>query len=368
MANKKTHDQFVKEVYDLVKDEYTVIGDYINTKTKIKMLHNSCNNEYEVEPASLLSGTRCPHCFGKHKKTQEQFEQEIYDLVGDEYVVLGSYISGAKPVKMRHVECDHEWETIPRNFLFCGNRCPKCNGGLKYTHEEFIDRVYELVGDEYEVLGEYINNKTKIKMLHKTCGNEYDVTPSKFTNVGRRCPKCKGGVRKTHEEFMRDFNEIFGDDYTVLGEYKSAFTFIKMRHNVCGLEYEARPSNITNEGNGCPVCKSSRGEREISAWLIENSVEFIPQYKFADCMRKRRLPFDFAIMNGDQVSLLIEFHGEQHYDPVEHFGGEEKFKEQQKNDKIKLDYCKANDIPLLIIPHWESENIHNILSKELLNA
>ena len=37
---------FKKEVYDLVGDEYTVIGEYINSDSLIDIRHNSnkCNN------------------------------------------------------------------------------------------------------------------------------------------------------------------------------------------------------------------------------------------------------------------------------------------------------------------------------------
>jgi len=47
------------------------------------------------------------------------------------------------------------------------------------THEEFIQEVYDLVGNEYTVLGKYINATTKILIRHNTCGHEYVVTPAK---------------------------------------------------------------------------------------------------------------------------------------------------------------------------------------------
>ena len=38
---KKTTKEFKQEVYDLTNDEYTVIGEYINSKTKINILYKS---------------------------------------------------------------------------------------------------------------------------------------------------------------------------------------------------------------------------------------------------------------------------------------------------------------------------------------
>ena len=34
------------------------------------------------------------------KKTQEQFEKEVYDLVGDEYKVVGKYISSGEKIEI----------------------------------------------------------------------------------------------------------------------------------------------------------------------------------------------------------------------------------------------------------------------------
>jgi len=63
--------------------------------------------------------------------------------------------------------------------------------------------------------------------------------------------------------------------------------------------------------------------------------------------------------------MLIEYDGIQHFKPIKYFGGEEKFKFQQKTDFIKNEYCKNNNIKLLRIPYWEFDNIKLILAKEL---
>jgi hypothetical protein len=52
----------------------------------------------------------------------------------------------------------------------------------KKTNEEFEQEVFELVGSEYSLLEEYVDSKTKIKIRHncKECNNhKYFVSPSK---------------------------------------------------------------------------------------------------------------------------------------------------------------------------------------------
>lgn len=42
MPKKRTTEEFKKEVKKLTNDEYTVIGEYTGTNSKIKIKHNVC--------------------------------------------------------------------------------------------------------------------------------------------------------------------------------------------------------------------------------------------------------------------------------------------------------------------------------------
>lgn len=134
------------------------------------------------------------------KRTTDEFVKEVFNLVGSEYEVIGEYLSTNKKIAIVHTKCGHKYEVRPSAFLHQNSRCPKCSaikGGNKHrkTLEEFKVEVFELVSDEYKVIGEYKNTDAKIKMRHNTCETVYDVTPNNFLK-GKRCPKCaiKTGV------------------------------------------------------------------------------------------------------------------------------------------------------------------------------
>jgi hypothetical protein len=59
------------------------------------------------------------------------------------------------------------------------------------THEEFLQQVFDLVEDEYTVLESYQRTATKISFKHnlENCGNIFMVRPADFLR-GTRCPKC----------------------------------------------------------------------------------------------------------------------------------------------------------------------------------
>lgn len=80
---------------------------------------------------------------------------------------------------------------------------------------------------------------------------------------------------------------------------------------------------------------------------------------------QKLLRYDFAVMDEDgKVVVLIECQGEQHYKPVEEFGGEDAFEVQKKNDELKRKYAEKAGIPLIEIPYQKKkiESVREIVS------
>lgn len=361
MPKMKTIEEYKQEVKIAGNDEYEVLSDeYKGNKTHLKMLHKICGFEYMAKPNVFLSGSRCPFCAGKVRKNTEYFKKEVFDLVGDEYKIIGEYKNTHTKIKIQH-NCGNVFEMSAHNFLG-GQRCPKCqHRSYKKTTDEFKQEVYDLVGDEYIVDSEYINNKIKIKFIHSVCNNEYWATPTDFLS-GYRCCYCYGNMRKTQEQFEDEIFEIFGDEYKVLGEYKNFITKVLVRHNSCGNEWYARPSDMLFHKSGCPACNKSKGELQVEKFLKLNNINFVLQKRFSDCKYKNTLPFDFYLPD---YNTAIEYDGHLHYMSVDFFGGDEKYEYRKKLDKIKTEYCTKNNIKLIRIPYWEYDNIARILDKEL---
>lgn len=192
---KKTDTQFKREIYTLVGDEYTFLDRYVNAGTKLRVKHNKCGSIYEVRPCFFLRGNRCPYCAGLVKKTDEEFQQEVFSLVKNDYTFLDKYVNAKTKLRVRHNECGNIYEVQPDNFIH-GKRCPYCFGGIKKTDTQFQHEIHILVGNEYTFLDKYINNHTKLRAKHKECGNVYEVRPNDFLN-GKRCPFCNSPKGET---------------------------------------------------------------------------------------------------------------------------------------------------------------------------
>ena len=130
----------------------------------------------------------------------------------------------------------------------------------------------------------------------------------------------------------------------------------------CGNICEVDSNNLTSlHTTSCGCIKSSIGEQNIENLLKNNNIQFQKEYSFKDLYfvsKDYPARFDFAIFNNDQLVRLIEYDGIQHYvDTWGKWAEKINLEKQQERDKIKNDYAKQHNIPLVRIPYWERDNI-----------
>jgi len=201
-----------------------------------------------------------------------------------------------------------------------------------------------------------------------------------------RCRKCSaGGKRRTmdtlwhnteksaSEKSQNKVNDLsgnyFGDLFVMewLGTNKGSHSIYKCKCSCGNIETISDTELKRNGKLTCSKCSSniSQGEKFIKNILEEHHVNYSQQYIFNDLIGdEKALRFDFALLINKKPYVLIEFQGKQHYEPIEYFGGEEKFKKQQEYDQKKRDYCKKNHLTLIEIPYtMPPEQIKNLLLK-----
>lgn len=177
--------------------------------------------------------------------------------------------------------------------------------------------------------------------------------------------------RKTKEEFQRDLNRLYGDKYEVLGEYVNNKTKIKIfchNKNANGQEhgiFYIKPNDLIC-GHGCKRCVHSKLEEEIEKILIENNIQYETQKIFKDWLGEQRLDFYLPYYN-----VAIECQGRQHFEPVDFGGNGkdwavENFEKIKKLDQKKFELCKNNGIIIYYFSDkdYECENLYT--NKEIL--
>jgi very-short-patch-repair endonuclease len=261
-----------------------------------------------------------------------------------------------------------DFQQRPDNHLQ-GKGCKLCGiNKLKNlftkTKEKFIEESNLIHNDKYDYSkSEYINDSTKLIITCPIHG-DFEQKPNDHLQ-GSGCLNCKSNRfsdsmnKKYSTIFIDRAKKVHGDKYDYL-EYtamRKNMTIICKKHG----EFKQRPDNHL-KGNGCPSCDNSLGELLIENYLNNLNIKFKKEKKFDGCKNKEKLPFDFYI---EEKNIIIEFDGIQHFEPIEFFGGQNGLKYRQKNDKIKNEYCKNNNIRLIRIPYFKIKEIDVILNKEL---
>jgi hypothetical protein len=247
--------------------------------------------------------------------------------------------------------------------------CPTCgriNMGLKKrnTLNNFIEQAKSIHGDKYNYsLVEYVSNYTKVKIICPKHG-VFEQKPNSHITGKSGCLICSGKYKSDKNFFIEKSKKIHDSfyDYSLV-DYKNNNIKVKIicpKHGV----FEQKPNNHLS-GQNCPICRNSKGELEIKKWLEKNNIIHIQQHKFDGCMFKRHLKFDFYI---PEYNMCIEYDGKQHYEIIEHWGGEESLFKIQMRDLIKDEYCRCNNIKLIRFKFSDDmEMIYTTLKENLEN-
>lgn len=137
----------------------------------------------------------------------------------------------------------------------------------------------------------------------------------------------------------------------------------------CG-RFTTKRTDLLTTGKvyACPACSGvSKGEAKLYDLLTNMDIDFEQQKTFDTCRfedTNALAKFDFFLSD---LNILIEYNGEQHYgyrvsNGKPGWNNEENFKATQERDRQKIEWCKENDFPLLIIPYTD----FNILNENYL--
>lgn len=286
-----------------------------------------------------------------YEHVKKYIESFGYILLSDEYIDNQTKLL----IRCPH---GHEYEVRYAGFQQ-GKRCKQCRDNKYRTKYEDVKNFIESIG--YELLSDKYENENKKIKVRCNEGHEYEVCLSNLKR-GCRCKNCtaRKKAKRLTLEYIKEYVESF--EYKLLSnEYINDASKIILE---CpkGHIYNTCTFASFRSGNRCPICRESRGEKEVKRILDKLKIEFKTQYKFEDCKIKLCLPFDFYL---PQYNICIEYDGGQHFEIVEYFGGLDKFIDTKIHDTIKNDYCKKNNINLIRIPYWEFDNIEEIIKHEL---
>lgn len=331
-----------------------------------------------------IKQTGCPYCSGKRVNIDNCIATTHPEIAKDWHpkknIGLTPYTisRGSDKEVWWLATCGHEWNDTVSHRVH-GRKCPFCSG-------KRVDEGNCLATLKPKLLEQWHPTKNKDltpfditlgsqKEAWWQCekGHEWEAIVSSRALSDNGCPYCTG--RKACADnclatlkpiLSTEWNYNKNDGLTPYDVTKNSNKIVWWTCNKCNYEWKSTVANRTN-GNGCPQCKESKGEKKVRNYLKLHGVSFKSQYNFRGLngVGGNNLKFDFALFGKqNNLILLIEYDGEYHYKKFYKDDGHERTVE---HDRRKNEYCKNNNIPLLRIPYWEFSNIEEILINELNN-
>lgn len=353
-----------KRINEMFPNENLEVLEYSIMKNPASVRCLKCNSIYTLKKAEnfVRKGkkcicTRCVNNRSGGRLTLKDFQEKLNNKYPNENIKALKYTLKDKPATVKCLKCGNTYTLENAESFFnkdkkrvCSHCFPNKREAMKNTINNFKSFIQE--SKDFDLITEDlfdVKSHTLIECRCLRCGKINKKTIYDYLR-GRRCSCIGNNILISQEDFQKEL----GEEYTCLSKYKGREHKVLIRHNLCGFIYN---------GNGrhyyCPKCQGSKGEKTIS-FLLDSKKVYYEREKTVN-IKNHKLRFDFFLPD---YNCFIEFNGEQHYKSIPYFGGDEGLKKQQLYDKYKRDYCKDNNINLLIIDY--NDDIQSKLFNYLL--
>ena len=238
----------------------------------------------------------------------------------------------------------------------------------RLTQEEFLRRLKEQ-DVKIKPLDPYVKSDVDIRwQCDKYENHIWLATPNNVCkkNHGTRCPYCAG------QKILIGFNDLWTtnpdvanllankeDGYNVM-EHSSRRLNFKCPNCGCLIENHLL-TDVVRFGLSCPCCSNgiSYPERFVSNMLRQLKISYKHDGKFNWSGLKR---YDFYIKD---LSLIIETHGEQHYDEDKQWS--DSLEDQRANDEYKKSLALSNGIKHYVVLDCR-ESDADFIKSSILNS
>lgn len=227
-------DRFIHDIQDYISQREVFAFKGVKHLGEERALLNEyecleCGKVFVQNDKGVAIGISCPECASGNVRFYSAFENIYPDYKYSES--RDGYV---------HKECGTFINSS--DFLFNRSRCNCIIAEIKDGMKNYPD--FELVS--------YNTTDDIVVIRHKNCGNVFSINYKYFFKYPF-CRICNWTTGK--HNFGHKVREVVGDEYTVIGEYKKASLLLKMRHNVCGKEFDITPYAFLLGGR-CPDCST----------------------------------------------------------------------------------------------------------------
>lgn len=266
----------------------------------------------------------------------KKFIEKAKAVHGDRYDYSKSVWKGYHK-KLTIICPDHgEFEQAGGIHYRCG--CPKCNGGTKFTKDDFIKKANEVHNNRYDYSKvNYRGIKEKVIIICPDHG-EFEQNPSNHIHLGNGCPYCSGNKKITLKEFVLKANILHSNKYdyskTKFKRLDDTATIICPKHG----EFKQVIENHLYNKNGCPKCgidkRSKAKTSTIAKFVNKSNVVHDNKYTYSNSE---------YVNNRTPIVITCPIHGNFKQLPYNHYKGEGCKKCALQQSKLEEKICNFLD-------------------------
>ena len=272
---KKLYEDQLKEKYN---GKIENLEPYVNLNTKILHRCNLHKHNFRSTPASVLGSKHgCPLCGEEaHERnmksrmayTDEEYKQLLFEKFNGNIESLEAFNGTNNSIKHFCHKHQYEYTSTPQSVLGAEYGCKYCSGEHQNEIQSFStnkikQKIFDMYGDEYELVGEYKNMRTATKFRHNAKNGEkhyFDMIPATFLGRGSKC-YCESssigrvipGFNDIHttrpdvEEWMHNKEDAY--KYSMSSKEKILWDCPD-----CKNTFEERICNVNSNRLSCPFC------------------------------------------------------------------------------------------------------------------
>lgn len=296
----------------------------------------------------------CPVCAGQGKPSLEEIQAHAKSKGGK---LLSEKYKNNKEKLLWECSEGHQWLSSWTGKKNRDRWCPVCAGTIKATIKELRDHAKskggKLISSEYKACESPVTWECSEGHTWKNSWNN-------VKNKNQWCPHC-AGVALQNISALIAYGEMHSGKL-LSDTYLGCFEKYRWRCSK-GHEWENTWASLKNNNSWCPECSSFKTELECKT-ILEKLLG-IPLRKTRFLYREHRLEFDGY---NEEHKIALEYNGEQHYKyPNYWHSTEEIFNAAKARDALKEEYCKEQNIKLIIVPYTEKNNLRQFLETCLLD-
>jgi hypothetical protein len=270
-------------------------------------------------------------------------------------LIIRSYLSREPGVQIEALP--YIMESNDLNYKITANRCHSIFHFLNYLFDQgkiANPQLFEAGINDIcvELLFESYNKSQIVNLQHKEDLSRFDW----IRNASRATENLKSRGVLSVSQYEALINRI----------YPEQFLFHNHRAELLGINNAFRPTKIDEP----PKSKYDRLLLQLKTdglipakWQKEFELYLTVKRMFPQAVFQYRAPW-LGLQSLDiyipSKKIAIEYQGEQHYHPVDIFGGGQGYKETVARDKIKLEKCQNNDIKVIYWKYSTPINADNL--------